>query len=54
MAKQRNPQNSVRGCAMCDAHKDKAYGQSVRKRWQDLKSLGKRKRVQRRDLGDVE
>lgn len=42
-----------KGCQLCKPHKNAAHGQSERKTWRELRTLGKKRRVSRHDLGDA-
>lgn len=39
-----------KGCQLCKGHKDRRFGQAVRKPARDLRNLGKARRVGRHDL----
>jgi hypothetical protein len=42
-----------KGCQLCKPHKHRDAGQAVRQPWPALRRLGKRRRVDRHDLGDA-
>ena len=42
-----------KGCHLCKPHKFRDAGQAHRKRFAELRRLGKLRRVGRHDLGDV-
>lgn len=48
-----SPHRQHKGCPLCKPHKSKRQGRSVREPWPVLRTLGKRRRVRRRDLGDA-
>ncbi len=47
-----SPHRQQKGCPLCKPHKNRRDGQAVRKPFSELRKLGKRRRVSRRDLGD--
>lgn len=42
-----------KGCQLCKPHKHAGYGDAARKSWQELRRIGRRRRVTRHDLGDA-
>lgn len=46
-----SPHRRHKGCQLCKPHKFKDNGQAVRKPIPELRTLGKRRRVSRHDLG---
>lgn len=42
-----------KGCQLCKPYKHAGCGQAQRKSWGDLRSIGKKRRVSRHDLGDA-
>jgi hypothetical protein len=50
MAKQ-SPHKQWKGCRLCKPHKHRGNGQAVRKPANELRYLGKSRRVSRHDLG---
>ncbi|MFE7131201.1 hypothetical protein ACFVIM_10110 [Streptomyces sp. NPDC057638] len=49
-----SPHRRWKGCALCQPHKLRGYGRSVRDPWPVLRKLGTKRRFGRRDLGDQE
>lgn len=43
-----------KGCQVCKPHKHAGNGQAHRKDLHELRSIGKKRRVSRHDLGDQE
>jgi len=43
-----------KGCQLCKPHKHAGHGDAERKPTTELRQIGKRRRVDRHDLGDAE
>lgn len=47
-----SPHRQHKGCQLCKPHKNRRNGRAVREPWAVLRTIGKKRRVSRRDLGD--
>jgi hypothetical protein len=47
-----SPHRRWKGCAMCKPHKFRENGQAERQPFAVLRKIGKKRRVERKDLGD--
>jgi hypothetical protein len=45
---------NYKGCQLCKPHKNRLNGRAVREPWAVLRTIGKKRRVRRRDLGAAE
>ena len=48
-----SPHRQWKGGRVCSPHKDRRQGRAARDPFRELRKLGKRRRVSRRDLGDT-
>lgn len=48
-----SPHRQYKGCQLCHPHKNRRNGRAVREPWGVLRQIGKRRRVDRGDLGDA-
>jgi len=48
----RGPHRRYKGCPMCKSHKILGQGDAKRMPWPVLRSMGKRRRVSRKDVPD--